>query len=349
MSEKYNEEVLEFFDKETIEKAALELGALAVAMEQGEHSQLITDTDSVFKEFGVPVRSFETARIADVDGITNEFSVRRDDLVHQAAVALEAGYDPQKVVMPIIIGDIQPVVLRTKQDIVSGPHGFLVPNSKDSEGNIGRSQCVVVTGELLREGYGLAMLVADCPVENVVVTEKDQPENLVAIAQTHNGWRQVADGSDIELQKTFDQEGWLNTELFDIYIAPSAGVAFGFEMDVDYIDEAMKKRGSDLLGRDRTKDIAWGIGPVDPANAAAGFTEKAQPVEGKGFVNIALTAHLNHLISLGLDSNEKAYSESWIDSLTSPARPSDRRAHLKHGNDAPQRQFRMLAALLPKE
>lgn len=343
-----NNEALGFFDRQTIEQAERELGALAIAAEWGG-VKLITDTDSVFREYGVPVRSFETARIAGIDGVTSEFSVRRDDLVHQAAVAIEAGYDPQRVIMPVIIGDINPVVLRNKNDIKAGPYGFLVPNRSDAEGNEGRSQCVVVTGDLLKEGYGLAMLVADCPVENVVVTEKDKPETLVAIAQTHNGWRQVADGSDIELQKVFDSEGWLDKSKYDIYVTPSAGVAYGFEMDTDYIEEAMKKRGADIYGRDRTKDIAWGISPVDPANPKPDFTELAPPREGKGYVNMALTAHINHLVSLGIDTNEKAYSESWVDSLTSPVRPSDRRANLKYGSDAPQRQYRMLAALLPIE
>lgn len=344
------------FPRPDREQAKLELGIIAAAGEQAP--QLITRIDTVFVEHGVPVQAFETARV-DLPGITREFSARRDDLVHQVAIAAEANaegldYDPAKTIMPVIIGGINPFVVRTREDVVEGPKGFLVPNIEDGEGNIGRSQCIVVTGEMLAEGYGLGMLVADCPVENVVVTEKGNPKKLIAIAQTHNGWRQIADGSDVELQKIFAAEGWLDRDQFDIYITPSSGVAFGFEMDKEFVGEQLKARGTDVAGRDRTRDMMWGVGPDDvahPENSDLAHMHAAD-TEGKAFANMAATAHINHMVSLGLDSNRAAYSSDWKDSLTSADRPSDRRAQMRY-IDNPEiqkehRTYRMLVALTPE-
>lgn len=341
----------EYFSNEVQQQAEAEL---AVIRSSGVEN-LITPIDSVFRDHDIPVRSFETARVADIEGVTREFSMRRDDLVHHAAVAELAGYDPSKVIMPVIIGDVNPVVLRERSDIVEGQHGFLVPNITDEDGNVGRSQCVVVTGNLLQGGYGLGMLVADCSVENVVVTKKDEPDNLVAIAQTHNGWRQIADGSDIALQGVFAEAGWLDKENYDIYISPSSGVAYGFEMNRDLIEGAFSQRGVDAFGKDRSHDLAWSIGPQDVAKASGAqwpedLSHHVDPE--KGFVNIALTAHLSHIISLGLQSNETAYSATWQDSLTSEDRPSDRRAQVRYKSDPEvqkeKRSYRMMVALLPE-
>lgn len=360
----YLEQEHRLFPAEARAQAAQELGVIAAwADHDREHDEvpfqeLITRIDQVFLKHGVPVEAFETARV-DLDGVTKEFSVRRDDLVHQAAIAAEAfaeglSYDPEKTIMPVIIGGINPFIVRTHQDVVDGPKGFLVPNIRDEQGNVGRSQCIVVTGEMLEAGYGLGMLVADCPVENVVVTKKDQPDHLVAIAQTHNGWRQIADGSDIELQKLFAAEGWLDRDQFDIFVTPSSGVAYGFEMDREFVEKAMQNRGQDIHGNDRSHDVVWGEGPADPANADHAEYRDMKPstTAGKAIVNMALTAHLNTIISLGLDTNETAHSSSWTDSLTNPARPSDRRAQMRYAPDPEvqkeHRTYRMLVALNPR-
>lgn len=343
------------FPRADREQAKLELGALVAAGEQAP--ELITRIDAVLTEHNVPVQAFETARV-DLPGITREFSTRRDDLVHHAAIAAEASaegltYDPEKTIMPVIIGGINPFVVRSREDVVEGPKGFLVPNITDSEGNVGRSQCIVVTGEMLEQGFGLGMLVADCPVENVVVTEKDNPKKLIAIAQTHNGWRQIADGSDVELQKIFAEEGWLDKEQFDIYITPSSGVAFGFEMDKAFVEEQLQTRGTDIAGRDRTRDMAWGFGPGDIAHPEDLGPTKMHPAqaEGKAYANMAATAHINHMVSLGVTNNHAAYSPAWKDSLTSTDRPSDRRAQMRYKDDPEtqkeHRTYRMLVALTP--
>jgi hypothetical protein len=347
MSNEYTPQIEAFFPEAARDQAKQELGLVALAQEQT--LELVTPIDSVFKQHGVPVRTFETARVAVVEGVTKEFSMRRDDLVHHAAIAETADYDPTKVIMPVIIGPVNPVVLRTEKDIKEGPSGFMIPAVADADGNEGRSQCVVVTGELLEKGYGLGMLVADCSVENVVVTKKGEPENMVAIAQTHNGWRESSQGTDVELQKTFAEEGWLDQDSYDIYISPSAGVMYGFEMPKQAVADAMKQRGTDVQGVDRTTDYAWGVGPQNIAEADnAEYKDMAASTDAdKAFLNVALTAHLNHIVSLGLQSNETAFSDSWRDSFTDPNRPSDRRANVRGDKEA--RAYRMMVALLPEQ
>lgn len=345
----FSPEIQSFMPEQALIEASQELGELSEAQMHDEAPELITDTDAVFKEFGVPVRSFESARIAGVEGITKEFSVRRDDLVHQAAVAEMAVFDPNKVVMPIIVGDVSPIILRDEDDIQRGPNNFWVPVA-----NEGKSQCIIVTGDLLEQGFGLGMLVADCPVMNVVITEKDNPSKLVAIAQTHNGWRQIADGVDLDLKDSLDSLGLLDTTKYDSYVSMSSGVAYGFEMDVTKLEEEFKNRGGDIdiNAEDRTKDYlaAAGVGPADVAQADNVPFSEMNPSQdsSKMFLNIALLAYVNTLRAVGAESNERAFSPAWIDSLTSPARPSDRRAQVRHGNTAPERQYRMFAGLLPE-